>query len=172
MTLLDTKKIVFIKIIGWCMREGYFCNMNSSLLNYRSLIKGGILTIVLTLILSTIGFIVINPSLVLENILIFGFWWLAISFLIHKIPYFKQHMKMVYKVLGLIVLFIIAMIVDDYMAIPNNPITFPLIILIWLGFAYLILPQFFKKYKTAIFSVYGAILSYFLIFRMWHFKVM
>ena len=58
------------------------------------------------------------------------------------------------------------MIVDDYMTIPNNPITFPLITLIWLGFAYLILPQFFKKYKIAILSVYGAVLSYFFIFRM------
>jgi len=140
--------------------------MNTSLLNYKTLLKGGIITIVLTLVLNSIGFIIINPSLVLENILILGFWWLAISFLVYKIPYFKQNRNTVYKVLGLIMLLVIAMAADNYMQIPDNPITLPLAILFWLGLAYLILPQFFKKYKIAILSVYGAVLSYFFIFRM------
>ncbi len=76
-------------------------------------------------------------------------------------------MVLVLKMMGLLLLLIIAIAVDDYLKIPDNPVTFPLIVFFWLGVVYLVIPTFFIKYKVPILSVYGAILSYFLFFRMY-----
>jgi len=132
--------------------------MNSSLPNHNAFIIGGIITIVMAVVLGGLGFMFTDSAYIYIHIYILVFCWLLISFLISKNP--------VYKIIGLVVFVIATMVLDNYMEIPDNPITTPLVVLSWLGVAYLILPQFFKKYKIAIFSVYGAVLSYFLIFRM------
>ena len=132
--------------------------MNNYLQNHKAFIKGGIITIVMAIVLNGLGFFSTGTAYIYINILILIFCWLLISFLIQKIS--------VYKVIGLVVFCNATMIADIYMGIPDNPITFPLVTLFWLGVAYLILPQFFKKYKTAILSVYGVVLSYFFISRM------
>lgn len=139
-------------------RKAYFCTMNTSLLNYKALITGGIISIVLTLVLIGTEVNPINPAYVSINIFIFVFWWVLLTILIYKTP--------IYKVLGLLSVLVITILLTNYMQIPNNPLTFPLMILFWLGIAYLILPQFFEKYKTAILLVYGVILFYFFIVRM------
>ena len=135
--------------------------------NYVVFIKGLVVNLVLIIFLSLIEFIRINPCSLIENIFIFSFWWMFFSFLIYKIPYFKKNKELAIKILGLLLLLIIAISVDIYLKIPNNPITLPLIIFFWLGVVYLIIPKFFIKYKVPILSVYGAILSYFLFFRMY-----
>ena len=140
--------------------------MNFIAKNYKTLLQGLLTMVGLFFILEQIGFIQINPSSWLENVAIFTFWWLFFSFLIYKLPYFKQNLVVVYKMLGLLVILLLAIIADSTWGIRDNPITFPLLIFFWLGVAYLVLPSFFKKYKVAILSVYGAILSYFLFFRM------
>lgn len=133
---------------------------------YKPLVWGSLSTVLIFSVMNWIGVIRINPNSWLENIAIFTFWWLAFSFSIYKIPYFRKNKAVVYKILGLIGILIIAVLVDSIWGVPDNPITFPLIVIFWLGVAFLILPGFFQKYKVAILSVYGAILSYFLIFRM------
>ncbi len=134
---------------------------------YLIFLKGIIVNIVLIVFLEQISFIKIEPTSIVENIVIFTFWWMFFSFLIYKIPYFKKNRVVVLKMTGLLVLLIIAITADIYLKIPDNPITFPLIIFFWLGVSYLILPKFFSKYKVPILSVYGAILSYFLFFRVY-----
>lgn len=139
--------------------------MNSYLQkNYPALIKGGIIALGLTIMLSRAGLIIINPTYVSAlvyisiNTLSFVFCWWVLSYLIQKFP--------IYKVLVVVGLLVAAILADSYTKIPFNPITVPLMILFWLGVAYLLLPQFFLKYKMAILSVYGTILSYFFVFRM------
>jgi len=128
--------------------------------NYKPFITGGIITIGMAIILNGLGVLFTDTAYIYSNIFIFIICWLLISFLISKVS--------VYKVIGLVVLSNATMIADNYMGIPDNPITSPLVILtlFWLGVAYLILPQFFKKYKMAILSVYGVVLSYFFVSRM------
>ena len=135
--------------------------------NYKALIIGGIITSVLLLviILNEVSFYIINPAYVpilvyiLINILAFVFCWLFLSFLIDKYP--------LYQVIGIISPLFLGMLADRFLVIRNNPVTVPLIILFWLGVAYLVLPQFFKKYRIAILSVYGLIISYYLfLFRL------
>lgn len=133
--------------------------------NYSIFIKGFVVNVILIAFLSKIGFLRIEPKLVVENTLVFSFWWMFFSFLTFKIPYFKANKDVVFKMLGLLVLLILAISVDQYLQIPNNLITIPLVIFFWLGVAYLVLPKFFKKYQLTILSVYGVGLCYFFFFR-------
>ncbi len=62
---------------------------------------------------------------------------------------------------GIIAIFLLVMLViPHYTGIWDSPITIPLLILFWLGVGYLVLPEFFKKYRVAIFSVYGFVIAY------------
>ena len=123
--------------------------------NYKALTIGGILIILLAIILSRYGIFhyVDTPYLIFINILLFIFYWLVLSFFIHQFS--------IYKVLGLLGILLTVAITDFYLDIDKNPVTIPLLILFWLGVAYLILPEFFKKYKIAILSVYGLVTTYY-----------
>ena len=130
---------------------------------YKALIYGGIITLGLVFMLSWFDFMLVDPAYLssevqfILNIVFIILVWLLISFVIHS--------SSVLKVLGVMLLLPLSGLADIYLK-AFNPITIPLIILFWLGVAYLIMPQFFLKYKIAIFSVYGLVLIYFLIFRM------
>lgn len=66
---------------------------------------------------------------------------------------------------GILVIFLAVMLViPHYTGIWDSPVTVPLLILFWLGVAYLILPEFFKKYQVAILSVYGLVIAYHFFF--------
>ena len=128
--------------------------------NYKTLIKGGIITLGLVVLLIRTGFIISDPGdiapplYIAINTFCFVFSWLLLSFFIYKFSFFK--------ILGVLALLLAAIIADQYINVQDNSITLPLIILFWLGIAYLILPQFFKKYQIAILSVYGLVISYYL----------
>ncbi len=126
--------------------------------NYTALIKGGIVTIFLSSALIVTNYIILAPGYVTGTIISFIFLWLVLSFLTYQFS--------VYKISGIVGLLVAVMLVEKYINIPINPIVIPLMILFWLGVAYFVSPHFFKKYKIAIFSVYGLILSYFLFFNM------
>ena len=61
---------------------------------------------------------------------------------------------------------IAAVVADGYWSNSVNLITFPLIVVFWLGVLYLLLPKFFNKYRWLILPIYGIILFYFLLARM------
>ncbi|MEM9723651.1 MAG: sensor histidine kinase [Bacteroidota bacterium] len=133
--------------------------------NYKAFLTGGLITIGMTIMFSQVeDFHLINPkyfsrlTFIAVNILAITFIWWGISVLITRWP--------IYMILGLLGLLTIVNIIEEYTRTPENPVSIPLLILFWLGLAYLIIPQFFSKYRIAILSVYGAVISYFLIFRM------
>ena len=95
------------------------------------------------------------PVFILINFIGFLPIWALITFLIYRFD--------IYKVLGVTGLLIVSATAETYIHISKNPITIPALILFWLGVAYFILPQFFKKYKTAIIAVYGLVISYYFI---------
>jgi hypothetical protein len=107
--------------------------------------------------MTSINFIIIAPDALLINILGWTTLWFVISFFLAKFP--------AYKVIGLLSLLVSAFVIEHYTRLPLNPISIPLLILFWLGVTQLILPEFFKRYKWAILSVYGIALSYFFLFR-------
>ncbi len=132
--------------------------------NHSALIKGGIISLILASILYKAGVVLINPIhvsisiYIVINILGFIFCWFIFSFLVQKFS--------IYTILSVISLLLIATVADNYIKTPFNLISIPSIILFWLGITYLILPQFFIKYKFPILLIYGAVLSYFFIFRI------
>ena len=129
---------------------------------YTALIKGGIITIFLGVVLVITGLIISNhadavtPLFIFINALSFIFCWIVLSFLIHKFR--------VYKVLAVLALLVVNLVIPHYTGIWDNPTTIPLFILFWLGVAYIVLPEFFKKYRVAILSVYGSVIAYHFFF--------
>ncbi len=125
---------------------------------YTALIKGGIITIFLAIVLVITGLIISNhadaatPLFIFISVLSFIFCWIVLSFLIHKFR--------VYKILAVLALLVVMLVIPHYTGIWDNPITIPLLILFWLGVAYIVLPEFFKKYRVAILSVYGLVIAY------------
>ncbi len=139
--------------------------MSSSFLkNYKALGIGGIISIVFTVLLSDVGVFIVSPTKVngiaylLIHFVAIVLCWLTISYLLNKFP--------IYKILMVLSLLLGVIVVESLTKVNINPITIPLLVLFWLGVAYLILPDFFMKYRIAIFAIYGLVLSYFLIFRM------
>ncbi len=124
--------------------------------NQKAILKGGIITIFLAIVLIGTDFIIFGTANIVINLLGFIFCWMALSFLIHKFH--------VYKVLAVLGLLVVMLVIPHYTGIWNNLITIPLLILYWLGVAYLVLPEFFKKYRVAIFSVYGLVIAYHFFF--------
>ena len=62
---------------------------------------------------------------------------------------------------GIVVIFLAVMLViPHYKDIWDSPLTIPLMILFWLGVAYVVLPVFFKKYRVAILFVYSLVIAY------------
>ena len=132
--------------------------MLQSLFNRNAFIQGGLITLTLGLVLYLLGLMFEEQKNLGMNVIILLFAWLLISFLSQRTS--------IYKILGLIVLLVGSMALDLYLEIPDNPITLPLIILFWLGIAWLILPAFFRKYQWPILFTYGLVLILFLFFRM------
>ncbi|MEM9361140.1 MAG: sensor histidine kinase [Bacteroidota bacterium] len=98
-----------------------------------------------------------NPIVFATQTIGFLLFWIIISLLVATLS--------VYKVLGV---FALLVIVNStvYLRLPvNNPITVPSLILFWLGIAYLLLPDFIKKYKRVIFGINGVVILYFYISR-------
>ncbi len=164
--VFDFKLVVLVKKMARPDKESYFCVMNSFFQKYYTvLIKGGIITIFLAVVLFITGLTLSShtdaatPLFTAINALSFIFCWIILAFLIHKFC--------VYKVLAVLALLVVYLVIPHYMGIWDNPITIPLFILFWLGVAYIVLPEFFKKYRVPILSVYGLVIAYnFFFFNM------
>ena len=121
----------------------------------RTLLIGGIITVILTLFLLFIDRIIIaeEPIFLILNGLSFIIFWLFIAVLMTRYSVLS-----VFYGLSLVVL---ADLADRYLPISNNPITIPILLLFWLGVGYLIQPDFFKKYRVLILSVSGLLMCYY-----------
>ena len=100
----------------------------------------------------------LNPIIFATNTIGFLLLWLLTSFLIIRLS--------LLKVLLVFCLLIVVTISSQYLQLPaNNPITIPALLLFWMGIAYLLLPNFFRKYKWVILTMYGGMICYFYMVR-------
>ncbi|MEM1220637.1 MAG: histidine kinase [Bacteroidota bacterium] len=132
--------------------------MQQSVLSRKAIIRGGLITLALGLVLYLLGLMFEEQENLGINVIILFCAWPLISFLSQRTS--------IYTILGLIALLVGSMALDLYLEIPDNPITLPLIILFWLGVAWLILPAFFRKYQWPILLSYAGVVLLFLFFRM------
>ncbi|MCG2461057.1 histidine kinase [Flavobacteriaceae bacterium F89] len=125
----------------------------------------GLIIIPIFYLLDYFGFIILKNT-PLEVILFAVFWWLVIALSIHNFSYLKSKRKTIFKVVVLIILFTTALVIDSTMNLPDNPITFILLMGFWIGFAYLLVPAFITKYWKLIVLIYGPLFLYFLYLRL------
>ena len=133
---------------------------------YKAFFIGLIIIVPIFYLLDYIGFIIIPENQSYELIIYIIFWAVVIALPIHNYKYLKRKKKTVINVLGLLALFIIILVIDSIMDLPDNPITFILLLVFWIGFVYVLVPSFIKKYWKLIVLIYGPLLLYFLYLRL------
>ncbi|OUS00109.1 hypothetical protein A9Q86_11760 [Flavobacteriales bacterium 33_180_T64] len=126
----------------------------------------GLIIVPIFYLLDAIGFIHIPKNRPVEFIAYTIFWGLVIALPIHNFMYLKRKKKTVIRVFCLIILFIMAFGIDSIMKVPDNPITFILLMGFWFGFAYVLLPHFIKKYWKLIALFYIPLFLYFIYLRL------
>jgi len=126
----------------------------------------GLIVIPIIAVLEHIGFFIIPDNALLEVFFVIVFWWLVISLLIHNRTYFKRYKKAFFKIFLLLLLFFTILFIDSFMNMPDNPITFILLMGFWIGLVYVLVPSFIKKYWKLILLIYGPLFIYFLYLRL------
>jgi hypothetical protein len=131
--------------------------------NYKAFAFSGLLIAGLSVLLmvSEMNFFIVNPEhvhwtlyIVTNSIFALLCWWILAALLVKFAAY---------KVIGVLSFLVLTIVFEHYMPTSNNPFSIPFIILFWLGATYLIVPQFFKKYRFLILGVYGLVIAYFII---------
>lgn len=141
--------------------------MLQALKKYKGFGFGMLLVLVLGYLLEYVGFLRIDSEVpLIELIAYFIFWSFVLGLPIYKFNYLRENRVVILKVIGLIIFFIIALIVDSTLKIPDNPLTILFLTSFWIGVVALVSPQFFKRYKYYIIGVYGSVLSYFSYVRL------
>lgn len=137
--------------------------MLAFLKKYKAFLFGFIIIVPIFYLLDYIGFILLPKDRTYEIIIYAIFWGWVIALPVH---HFKKYKRIVIKVISLIALFFISLIIDSYMDLPDNPLTFILLLCFWIGFTYLLVPNFIKKYWKLIALFYIPLFLYFLYLRL------
>lgn len=132
---------------------------------FRSLFWGLLITLSITFLMARMGLIHIDFSEYLENGLILGSWWIIASLVFFYSGSFKVNRNLLWKVLGLASFLTLILLVDQWMEMPDNPVSIILLILFWMGIAWVIDPRFFIRFRVLIGGVYGLIATLFLVLR-------
>ncbi len=132
---------------------------------YKAFLLGFII-IPIFYFLEHIGFIIIPKDQHIVFNFFTLFWGLTIGFISYRFKYLKNKKETVLKVLGMIILFVSALTIDSTMNIPDNPITFFLLMVFWFGLAFLLAPGFIRKYWKLITLIYAPLFLYFLYLRL------
>lgn len=133
---------------------------------YKAFLIGFLIIVPLFTLLDYLNFLNIPNDQPVEVIVITVFWALVIVLPIHNYQYLKRKKKAVFGIAVLFVLLFITVLIDSFMKLPDNPITFILLMIFWCGLAYFLVPNFVKKYWKFIALLYTPLLLYFLYLRL------
>ncbi len=117
--------------------------------------------------LHVVGILNIPSNQPIEVLIITFFWWIGLSFLLNNLLRMtkKDRKKIGLKIVISLLLLFIALIIDNWINIPDNPLTMTLMLLFWFAFFNLFAPKFIQKYKKVLLIFYSAILLVFFYFR-------
>ncbi len=158
--------VVSINILVNTGLHTYFCSMVQFLNKYKAFFIGVLLMFPIFYAMNYFGLILLPKNNPLEIIIYTIFWGILVALPIYNYSYLKTKKRKVLYVLGLMALFFVALFIDSYMKMPDNPVTFILLMVFWFGFAYLLIPAFIKKYWRLIAFIYGPLFLYFLYLRL------
>lgn len=133
---------------------------------YKAFLIGLLIIVPIFVLLDYLNFINIPRDQPGEVIVITIFWTLIVALPIHNYQYLKRKKKAVIGIAALFVLLFITVFIDSFMKLPDNPITFILLMVFWFGLAYFLVPNFIKKYWKFIALLYTPLLLYFLYLRL------
>ncbi|MCX7548100.1 histidine kinase [Xanthomarina sp. F1114] len=133
---------------------------------YKAFFIGVLLMFPIFYVLDYFEFILIPKNNPLEIIMYAVFFGILAVLPIYNYSYFKTKKRIILNVLALMALFFMALFIDSFMKMPDNPVTFILLMVFWFGFAYLLIPVFIKKYWKLIVFIYGPLFLYFLYLRL------
>ncbi|RAI92109.1 histidine kinase [Algoriphagus yeomjeoni] len=156
---------LFVIFVFWKTGFGYFRRMFPKASILKALGWGLGVTLLITVLLQQLGFIRIDPEEYLENILILGSWWILVSLVFYYGKKVRFRSKSLLHILYLALFFTVILLLDQWMAFPDNPVSIGLLILFWIGVAWFVAPAFFKKYQKLIFIVYALIWLLFVYMR-------
>jgi len=140
--------------------------MINFLKKYKAFLIGLLIIVLIFVLLDYLNFINIPRDQPGEVIVITIFWTLIVALPIHNYQYLKRKKKAVIGIAALFVLLFITVLIDSFMKLPDNPITFILLMVFWFGLAYFLVPNFIKKYWKFIALLYTPLLLYFLYLRL------
>lgn len=124
------------------------------------------ITLIVTFLLQRMGFIRIDFTEYLENILILGSWWMLTSLVFYYRKKVRLQKRSLLWIFSLALFLSAILILDQLLAIPDNPISIFLLIVFWMGIARFVAPAFFRKYQVLILVTYGLVWLVFTILRL------
>jgi hypothetical protein len=130
---------------------------------YKAFVFGFSVIVPIFYLLGYLGLIILPEERTYEIVIYSIIWGFIISLPFH---YFKKNKKIVFRVLSLFALLIAIIFIDSKMNMPDNPLTFILLIGFWIGLAYLLIPAFIKKYWKLIVFFYVPLFLYFMYLRL------
>ncbi|WP_367391379.1 sensor histidine kinase [Lewinella sp. LCG006] len=139
--------------------------MNNLLQRYRPLWLGALITLFLVISLRAIGFLLIDPSEMGPNLVIFTFWWLLLAFLLYRFDRVAHKMKLLGHLGIMAFLLIAAIVVGSSSAFDDNPLTITLLIAAALYLFRWLVPNFFRLYQWFIIGSYLVLLTIFAVAR-------
>tara|TARA_R110002051_G_scaffold324970_1_gene424907 strand:- start:95653 stop:96777 length:1125 start_codon:yes stop_codon:yes gene_type:complete len=137
--------------------------MIKQLKKFKVFLFGFIIMIPVFYVLDYFNFILLPKEKLFEIFLYATIWGFLFALPFY---HFKKNKQVVVRLLGLFLVLVMALIIDTYMNLPDNPITFILLMGFWIGVAYILSPAFIKKYWKLIVIIYGPLLLYFLYLRL------
>ena len=140
--------------------------MKSFLKTYRPIGIGLIFTILLVYILDNRKWVLVDKTEILANTMIFIFMWSLFTLIIYTLPKIIANKSIALRVLALFVILISIVIIDNYMRIPDNPITIILMVVLGLLTLLFLAPKILSSYKIPITIFYVFTLGYFLYRRV------
>ena len=133
---------------------------------YKAFLFGFLIIVPIFYLLDYMGFIILPEERSYEIIIYAIIWGFIIALPVHNYNYLKTKKKAVIYMLSLVMLLVVTLTIDSTMKMPDNPITFILLMGFWIGFVYLLIPSFVKKYWKLILLIYGPLFLYFLYLRL------
>ncbi len=133
---------------------------------YKAFFIGYTIIVPIFYIMDYFGLIILPKERTYEIFIYAFIWGTIIALPFHNLGYLKKKRKVVFRVYVLMILFLITIIIDSNMKVPDNPITFFLLMGFWLGLAYLLSPVFIKKYWKLIALIYIPLFLYFMYLRL------
>lgn len=140
--------------------------MISFLKQYKAFLFGYVIIIPIFYLMNYLGWIIIPEETSYEMAIYGLIWGTIIALPIHYRKELKTKKARLFKIILLIILFVVVLLIDSNMQMPDNPITFILLLIFWMGWLYVLVPSFIKKYWKLILAIYIPLTIYFTYLRL------